>query len=220
MTPSPLAPQSSPVAGTAAPGTIITVTPAALVQLTQLRDTEPDAAALGLRLEVVSGPGEPFRYDLSFDTVTTAAFSDEVRTHRDGDLALKVIIPQTSLEALEGATLDHTDSQGLLIRNPNTPRPPVVEGLVADDAISAEVETIITTEVNPALAAHGGFVTYVGHDGGGTAYLTMGGGCHGCSMSRMTMLEGVQTTLVERVAGIERVRDLTDHSTGENPFYH
>lgn len=219
MTPSPLAPQSSPVAGTAVPGTIITVTPAALVQLTKLRDEEPDAASLGLRLEVVSGPGEPFRYDLSFDTVTTAAFSDEVRTHRDGDLALKVIIPQASLEALEGATLDHTDSQGLVIRNPNTPKPPVIEGLVADDAMSAEIDAIIATEVNPALAAHGGFVTYVGHDGEGTAYLTMGGGCHGCSMSRMTMLEGVQTTLVERVAGVERVRDLTDHSTGENPFY-
>ena len=88
-----------------------------------------------------------------------------------------------------------------------------------DDAVSAEVEAVISAEVNPALAAHGGFVTYVGHDGEGTAYLTMGGGCHGCSMSRMTMLEGVQTTLVEKVEGVERVRDLTDHTSGENPFY-
>lgn len=62
-------------------------------------------------------------------------------------------------------------------------------------------------------------MTYVGHDTEGTAYLTMGGGCHGCSMSRMTMLEGVQTQLVEKVDGLERVRDLTDHTSGENPFY-
>jgi Fe/S biogenesis protein NfuA len=47
----------------------------------------------------------------------------------------------------------------------------------------------------------------------------MGGGCHGCSMSRMTMLDGVQTMLVEQVAGIERVKDLTDHANGENPYY-
>jgi Fe/S biogenesis protein NfuA len=33
------------------------------------------------------------------------------------------------------------------------------------------------------------------------------------------MLDGVQTMLVEQVAGIERVRDLTDHASGENPFY-
>ena len=38
-------------------------------------------------------------------------------------------------------------------------------------------------------------------------------------MSRMTMLEGVQTALVEQVEGVERVKDLTDHTTGESPFY-
>ena len=85
---------------------------------------------------------------------------------------------------------------------------------------SADIESVVSAEVNPALAAHGGFVTYVGHDNEGTAFLTMGGGGHGCSMSRMTMLEGVQTTLLEQVPGLERVRDLTDHTTGENPFYH
>jgi Fe/S biogenesis protein NfuA len=78
---------------------------------------------------------------------------------------------------------------------------------------------MITGEVNPALAAHVGFVSYVGHDGEGTAYLTMGGGCHGCSMSKMTMLDGVQTMLSEAIEGIHRVKDLTDHTTGENPFY-
>ena len=95
----------------------------------------------------------------------------------------------------------------------------MVEGLTSDDALSAEIEAMVAAEVNPALAAHGGFVTYVGHDGEGTAYLTMGGGCHGCSMSKMTMLDGVQTMLVEAIDEIERVRDLTDHATGENPFY-
>ena len=106
-----------------------------------------------------------------------------------------------------------------MIRNPNRPAAPVIEGLTSDDALSAEVEALVAAEVNPALAAHGGFVTYVGHDGEGTAYLTMGGGCHGCSMSRLTMLDGVQTMLVEAIPAIERVKDLTDHSTGENPFY-
>jgi Fe/S biogenesis protein NfuA len=47
----------------------------------------------------------------------------------------------------------------------------------------------------------------------------MGGGCHGCSMSKMTMLEGVQTTVVEQVPAILKVRDVTDHATGANPYY-
>ena len=59
----------------------------------------------------------------------------------------------------------------------------------------------------------------MGHDGEGKAYLTMGGGCHGCTMSRMTMLEGVQTMIMEAVPTITTVVDATDHSTGENPYY-
>ena len=47
-----------------------------------------------------------------------------------------------------------------MIRNPNRPAPPVVEGLVHDDDLSAEIEAMLAYEVNPALAEHGGFVTY------------------------------------------------------------
>jgi Fe/S biogenesis protein NfuA len=208
---SPLSPLGAP----ASSDLIIEITPAALGHLVEVRDAETDAERLGLRLEIVSGPGEDFRYDLSFDVVTTAAFTDEVRTH-DG---LKVIIPAKDIDLLQGAVLDLNDRQGLVIRNPNKPSAPVVEGLITDDALSAEIEAIVATEVNPALAAHGGFVTYVGHDGEGTAYMTMGGGCHGCAMSKMTMLDGVQTMLAEQIPAITRVRDLTDHSTGANPYY-
>lgn len=206
---SPLAPQETVVSN------IITISDVALEELTKLRDAEEDAASLGLRLEIVSGPGEDFRYDLSLDEFRKAAFTDEVRTHG----GLKVIIPAKDLELLEGAVLDYSSTGGLVIRNPNKPLAPVIEGLVSDDVLSAEIEAVLAAEVNPALAAHGGFVTFVGHDESGTAYLTMGGGCHGCSMSRMTMLEGVQTTLVEKVPGVEKVRDMTDHSTGENPYF-
>jgi Fe/S biogenesis protein NfuA len=194
---------------------IIEITPAAVAKLLELRDAEPEADKLGLRLEIASRPGEDFRYDLSFDEYLTAAFTDEVRTH-DG---LKVIIPSRDQELLQWAILDHTETQGLVIRNPNRPAPPVIDGLTSDDELSAEISAMIDNEVNPALAVHGGFVSYVGHDGEGTAYLTMGGGCHGCSMSRLTMLDGVQTMLSEAIEGVERVKDLTDHTTGENPYY-
>ena len=195
--------------------TIITITPTAHVKLLELRDAEPETDRLGLRVEILSGPGEDFRYDLSFDIVTKAAFSDEVRTI-DG---IKIIVPAKDLDALQDAVIDHSDSQGLLIRNPNKPQAPSVEGLVRDDELSAQIETIVSTEVNPALAAHGGFVTFAGHDTEGTAYFTMGGGCHGCSMSRQTMLEGVQTTISEQIPAITKVRDLTDHAVGANPYY-
>lgn len=203
--------------GDAAP--IITITDAALSKLIELRADEADADDLGLRLAIASRPGEDFRYDLSFDEFLTAAFTDEVRTHTNDSGSIRTIIPADSVEALTEATLDYTDSQGLVIRNPNRPQMPTAEGLIGDDEMSAEIEAIVSGEVNPALAAHGGFVTYMGHDGEGTAYMTMGGGCHGCSMSKATMLDGVQTMLTEQIPALQRVKDLTDHSTGENPYY-
>ncbi|MBM3718991.1 MAG: hypothetical protein FJW53_08530 [Actinobacteria bacterium] len=204
---SPLAPQTS--------DTIIEITPEALGRLVSLRDEEPEKERLGLRLEVIANPGEEFKYDLSFEIVTKAAFSDEVRTIE----GLKIIVPQASKEHIQGSVLDFSERQGLIIRNPNKPPALVVEGLTSDDEMSASIEAVIATDINPSLAAHGGFVTYVGHDGEGIAYLTMGGGCHGCSMSKMTMLEGVQATLVEQVPGVVKVRDMTDHTAGENPYY-
>jgi Fe/S biogenesis protein NfuA len=204
----------SPLATNSA-DTIIDITPEALQTLLTLRDEEPEKERLGLRIEVLVTPGEDFQYDLGFEVVTQAAFTDEVRTIDN----LKVIIPQSSIEHLHGATLDWNERQQLIMRNPNKPPAPMIEGLTSDDEMSATIEAIIGTEINPSLAAHGGFVTYVGHDGEGTAYLTMGGGCHGCSMSKVTMLEGVQTTLVEQIDGLERVRDVTDHAAGANPYY-
>ena len=209
---------ASPLAAAAPSDTvdsIVTITPAALEVISGLRAEEADPDSLGLRLAIASAPGEDFRYDLSFDEYLTAAFTDEVRTI-DG---LKIIVPADSVESLRGAVLDHTESQGLVIRNPNSPAPMRVEGLTAGDELSAEIEALIAAEVNPALAAHGGFVTFVGHDGEGTAYLTMGGGCHGCSMSKATMLDGVQTMLDDAIDAVVAVRDLTDHSSGANPYY-
>jgi Fe/S biogenesis protein NfuA len=41
----------------------------------------------------------------------------------------------------------------------------------------------------------------------------------GCSMSTATMLDGVQTMLADALPEITKVRDLTDHASGENPYY-
>ena len=133
-----LASQSGHATGASRP--IITVTDAALTKILELRDEEADAEQLGLRLAIASGPGEEFRYDLSFDEFLKADFTDEVRTHTGGDgRTIKVIIPGADVDRLQDATLDYGDAQGLLIRNPNRPAAPNVEGLVQDDELSADV---------------------------------------------------------------------------------
>jgi Fe/S biogenesis protein NfuA len=196
------------------PEHVITVTDRAVAELIRLRDAEPEGDRLGVRVEILSDEGIDFSYDLSFQIVTKAALTDVIRNHS----GLKVIVPERDVDNLTGATLDF-EPGGLVLRNPNRPKPFKLDDVQRDDEISAEVEAVIDGEVNPALAAHGGFITYVGHDGQGKAFVTMGGGCHGCSMSRMTMLSGVQEMIVAAVQPITKVVDVTDHATGENPYY-
>jgi Fe/S biogenesis protein NfuA len=193
---------------------IITVTPAGREKIMELRDEEPEGKQLGLRLEILADEGTEFTYDLSFQELVKADFTDMVKNHG----GLRVIIPAKDASNLEGATLDYEEG-GLVLRNPNKPRPISLGNLVANDDLATEVRGIIADNINPSLDAHGGFVTFVGHDGEGRVYLTMGGGCHGCSMSKQTMLQGVQSTLKELIPAVQKVVDATDHSVGENPYY-
>jgi Fe/S biogenesis protein NfuA len=193
---------------------VIAITDDAREELVAMRDAEPEGDRLGVRIEILSDQGPDFTYDLSFQIVTKAEITDIVRNHA----GLKVIIPAQDVPNLEGATLDQ-EPGGLVLRNPNRPKAVQLGTLVIDDEVATRVGAVIDDEVNPALAAHGGFITFVGHDGEGRAYVTMGGGCHGCAMSRMTMLAGVQTMITDAVAGVSKVIDATDHSTGENPYY-
>jgi Fe/S biogenesis protein NfuA len=193
---------------------VISVTEAARSKLVELRDEEPEGDRLGVRIEIVSDEGQDFTYDLSFQIITKADITDLVRNHA----GLRVIVPAGDAVHLEGATLDY-EADGLVLRNPNRPKPLQLGALIVDDDVAMQVRAVIDNEINPALDAHGGYVTLLGHDGEGRAYLTMGGGCHGCAMSRMTMLQGVQAGIKQAVPSIDKVIDATDHTTGENPFY-
>ncbi len=193
---------------------VISITDAARSHILELRNAEPDGDRLGIRLEILTDTGPDFTYDLSFQVVTKAAFTDSVQNH-DG---LRTVIPEKDMVNLQGAVLDWEEG-GLVLRNPNKPKPFTMEGLVVDDELSAKIRGLLDAEINPALDSHGGFVTYVGHDEELAAYLSMGGGCQGCSMSRMTMVEGVQKSLVTAFPEIPKVVDVTDHAAGATPYY-
>ena len=51
------------------------------------------------------------------------------------------------------------------------------------------------------------------------AYVRLSGGCQGCAMSRMTLSQGIETTLREEIPVLVGVVDVTDHASGANPFY-
>ena len=208
--------RTSPFAGSPAADDdmVLLVTEAARTKLIELRDEEPEGDRLGVRIEIVSDEGQDFTYDLSFQIITKADLSDVVRNHG----GLRVIVPARDATNLEGATLDYE------ARRAGAAQPEPTQAHAARHADHrrragpARCAAVIDGEINPALDAHGGFVTFIGHDGDGKAYLTMGGGCHGCSMSRMTMLQGVQADHPRACAGDRKVIDATDHADRREPL--
>ena len=51
------------------------------------------------------------------------------------------------------------------------------------------------------------------------AVLQFGGGCQGCGMVDVTLKEGIEKTLLEKVPEIKGIKDVTDHSERENAYY-
>ncbi|HBM56280.1 MAG: NifU family protein [Acidimicrobiales bacterium] len=197
---------------------VMTVTEAALAKVLEVRNEEDDPAGLALRVSITGSQGVDYVYDLAFFEIA-AAPEDDVRWEVDD---LSFLIPAEDREKLAGSTLDlpsNPTQGGLVIRNPNRPNPLGDIGtLELTGEIPEQVGQLIAERINPALASHGGYATLVGIEGS-TAYVTMGGGCQGCSMSAATLTEGIRSAILEAVPEILEVVDATDHSAGENPFY-
>lgn len=196
----------------------ITITDRAHEQILELRAQEEDGDGLGLRIEVTGVRGADFTYDLAFEPLAEAADDD----HRYDDRGLTVVIPADSVTNLRGATLDlptNTAQGGLVLRNPNRPATPSLgDAIELSGTPEEKVRQLLDQQVNPALAAHGGFASLVRVEGT-TAHVSMGGGCQGCAVSAMTLRDGIQAAILANVPEITEVVDTTDHAAGENPFY-
>ncbi|CCM66017.1 MULTISPECIES: iron-sulfur cluster biogenesis protein NfuA [Candidatus Neomicrothrix] len=196
---------------------VLTVTPAAMEVVQGVLNTEPDPEQLGLRVEITGTNGAEYSYDLSFENLSDAA-DDDLRVLQDG---LTVMIPAATVPDLTGAVLDTpaAGSAGLVIRNPNRPDPLAGVELDRSGDMASQVQQLLEQVINPGLASHGGFATLVGVDDDNQVYITLGGGCQGCSMTQMTLTQGIQVQLNAAIPEIGNVIDVTDHASGDNPFY-
>ncbi|MGI8754816.1 MAG: NifU family protein [Acidimicrobiales bacterium] len=195
------------------------VTDTALAQVLDILGAEDDPDSLALRVEVTGVRGVEYSYDLSFEERSVAEPDDLI--YQQGHLV--VMIPVDSVDPLWGATLDlpSTAGQGgLVIRNPNRPDPMADFGVELTGTVRERVEQLLTQQINPMLASHGGFARLVEVVEDDTkAVVTMGGGCQGCAVSAMTLRDGIQKSILEHIPEITEVVDATDHDAGENPFY-
>jgi len=87
-----------------------------------------------------------------------------------------------------------------------------------DEELRTRVQDILDNEINPSVAAHGGYISLL--DVQDTrVFLYMGGGCQGCGMAAQTLKHGVETTLRRQIPEISEILDTTDHASGSNPYY-
>ncbi|MGD2120115.1 MAG: NifU family protein [Gemmatimonadota bacterium] len=159
------------------------------------------------------GIGGP-RFELSL-----VADSDKEEEDIQVDMGdFTVLVTGESADKLEGATVDFVErvnESGFEIRP--AARAPRVEGPPQGE-LATKVKEVLDAQVNPAVAAHGGEIVLVDVKGN-EVFIEMAGGCQGCALSRMTLKQGVERMVRQAVPEVTAVHDVTDHTSGDNPFY-
>ncbi|MCH7475567.1 MAG: NifU family protein [Gemmatimonadetes bacterium] len=173
---------------------------------------QSDGEFTALRISIAGGTPLSPNFEL------TLVGPDDIRESEQkvdvGDLT--IVIEEEFRPRLEGATVDfvqRVNESGFEVKLAKTVKLPTLDGPLAD-----RIKTVLDAEINPAIASHGGSITLVGVEGT-EIYLEMGGGCQGCAMSRMTLRQGVERMVRQAVPEVTVIHDVTDHSSGENPFF-
>lgn len=87
-----------------------------------------------------------------------------------------------------------------------------------DTPEAAAVQSLLDDRINPAVAAHGGYISLV-DVAEGRAFIRLEGGCQGCGLADVTLRQGVEVEILREVPAISEVVDVTEHTQGADPYY-
>ena len=169
--------------------------------------------AVGIRISAVH-PGTP-KADARLEFCEREDLQgDEWSLDCDG---FALYVDSDSAPWLDGAQIDYA---GNATGGQLTIRAPKIKGSVpgADAPLAERVQYVLESEINPMLAAHKGRVALERVDGDGVVYLRFGGGCHGCGLVDVTLKNGIEKTMRERIPEVTAIRDATDHASGSAPY--
>jgi Fe-S cluster biogenesis protein NfuA len=92
------------------------------------------------------------------------------------------------------------------------------EDLPSEGDLKWAIGDLLEREINPAVAAHGGFVELIDVKKN-NVYLRLGGGCQGCGAADVTLKQGIEKAIRDLVPRVGEILDTTDHAAGRNPYY-
>ena len=186
---------------------MIEITEAAQQQLLEIRNGREEEI-VGLRI-AIKGRG-PAGFDHSMQFVLAGEEPQDAVVTEAGDL--QIFVEQEDVDNLTGSKIDFLAATGAFdIDNPNPP-------FVWDDPLAQQVQEVLTEQINPGVAQHGGWVTLLDVKEE-VAYIELGGGCVGCGMVDVTLKQGVEVAIKASVPAITSVVDTTDHASGSNPYF-
>jgi len=188
---------------------MITLTESAREKIGNFVD-EADEECIGIRVLAAKVGKHTFRYQLQLTR------DDDLM---DGDTQIdftgfSVVVDPETAEAMQGSTIDYLTletGEGFEITNP-------AADPGWDDPLYKRVQDVIDQKVLPVVGAHGGWVE-LDRIEGDTVYVSLGGGCQGCSSAGFTLSAGIEQAICEEIDEIMHVVDVTDHEAGQQPFY-
>ena len=131
--------------------------------------------------------------------------------------SFKAFLEARSIPFLEDAVVDYAEDRfggQLTIKAPNARLPQIRD----DSPLEDKVNYLLYNEINPSLASHGGNITLIAIEDE-VAILQFGGGCQGCSGVDMTLKQGVEKTILEKIPQLKAVRDVTDHTDRSQAYF-
>ena len=134
--------------------------------------------------------------------------------YKDGHVLLEMKGPASQLKAGIENMLRHyvPEIKGVKDFRDALPKP----GMSTPEA--AAIQELLDTRINPSVATHGGHIALVDVQED-TVYIRLEGGCQGCGMADVTLKQGIEVQIKETVPEIRKVLDVTDHASGDNPYY-
>ena len=171
---------------------------------------QADEECIGIRVLAAKVGRYTFRYQMQL-TRERDLIEGDTRVDFDG---FEVVMDPQTAELMEGATLNFLTvetGEGFEIDNP-------ASDPGWEDPLYKRVQQVIDEKVLPVVGAHGGWVELDRIDGD-TAYVSLGGGCQGCSSAGFTLTAGIESAICQEVDEIEHVVDVTNHQAGQQPFY-
>ena len=186
----------------------IAMSAAAATKLKALVENHPEPV-MGLRLKIARRGSDGFEHLL---TLVEQGYEPE------GDAVLEVegitiFVEEQNIDYLDGVAIHYEDKgtnvSGLEFDNPNP---------LWTDPVALQIQELFDSQINPSIAAHGGWVSLLDVKEE-RAFVELGGGCQGCGMADVTLKQGIETAVKETVPQITEVVDVTDHAAGSNPYF-